>query len=49
MWRIFGFSVISLPVSALEKLYYDASKATCYHTEGVVKMFANQFQLAFKV
>lgn len=28
------------PVSALEKLQHDASKATCYHIEGIVKMFA---------
>lgn len=34
--------------SALEKLYHDVGEATQHHTERLIKIFANQFQLAIK-
>lgn len=34
--------------SVLEKLHHDAGEATQHHTERLIKIFANQFQLAIK-
>lgn len=35
-------------ISALEKLHHDMSEATRHYTENLIKIFANQFQLAIK-
>lgn len=48
MQRIFGFPLSLLLFSVLEKLHHDAGEATQHHTERLIKIFANQFQLAIK-
>lgn len=48
MQRISGFPLGLLLFSALEKLYHDVGEAIQHHTERLIKIFANQFQLAIK-